>query len=132
MHGPDAGAQVLFGSQFFLIFSIIFVKVSIVLFYREIFSTRKFRVVTNVAFAVLAATLIALFFVTLFQDHPISRNWTGNGTTIDFPVLYIFEAALETAYDIAVLCLPLPMIGGLQLSPKRKWAVIGMFWLGGL
>lgn len=124
--------QVLFGSQFFLVFSIVLVKVSIVLFYKQIFTTPVFRKVANITFVVLAATLVAMFFVTLFQDHPISRNWTSNGTTIDFTVFYIFTAALEAAYDLAILCLPLPMIRGLHLSKRRKWVIAGIFWLGGL
>lgn len=87
---------------------------------------------TNIAFVVLAATLIALFFVTLFQDKSMSSNWTTNTTTINGPVFYLFTAALEIAYDLAVLCFPLPMIRGLQISQRRKWSIVGIFWLGGL
>lgn len=85
----------------------------------------------NITFVVLAATLIALFFVTLFQYHPISGNWTNNGTTIDYTVLYIFEGAFEPAYDLAILSLPLPMIRGLNLGRRGKWLLAGVFWLGG-
>lgn len=102
------------------------------MFYKEIFITANFRRAADLALAVLAATWVALFFVTLFQDKPISRNWTNQGTTIDFTVLYIFEAAMEVAYDLAVLTFPLPMIRGLQMSTKRKWLLTGIFWLGGL
>ncbi len=122
-----------FASQVFTIFSIILVKVSIISFYRSIFATAGFRRMTNIAFITLAATLIALFFVTLFQDSSAPfDNRSTDTTIINGLVFYLFTAVLEVAYDLAVLCFPLPMIRGLQLSRRRKWSIVGIFWLGGL
>lgn len=89
-------------------------------------------IIVSVVFPFLALSAVALFFVTVFQDHPISANWNMDGTTIDYPVLYIFMVALEVVYDLVVLCLPLPVISSLHLSHKRKRMIIGIFWLGGL
>ena len=46
--------------------------------------------------------------------------------------MYTAQAVLDIALDIAVLAMPLPMIRRLQMSTKRKWNLMGIFWLGTL
>ena len=124
--------QVFFATQFFYCFSVFGVKVSIVLFYKGIFATPGFRRWANGVITVLIAWIIAFFFVTLFQDNPISRNWGSKGTTVNFPVLYIVEIATDIALDLFILCMPLPVIKRLQINTRRKWLLGGIFWLGAL
>ena len=103
---------------------------SVLFFYRGVFSTRRFRLATHITFAVLVAWLIAFFFVTLFQDNPISRNWGTVGTTINWRIFYIVEVATDLALDLFILCMPLPVIGRLHISRRKKWLLSGVFWLG--
>ena len=67
--------QILFVTQFFYCFSVVSVKFSVVLFYKGVFVTPDFQRAANATLAVLAAWITAFFFVTLFQDKPIQRNW---------------------------------------------------------
>jgi len=39
---------------------------------------------------------------------------------------------MDILFDILILALPLPVIKSLHMSRKRKFTVIGIFWLGGL
>ena len=124
--------QILFVTQFFYCFSVFGVKVAIVLFYKGIFVTSGFRRCANGILVVLGAWIIAFFFVTLFQDNPISRNWGSKGTTVDFPILYIVENTTDIALDLLILCMPLPVIKRLHISTRRKWLLGAVFWLGAL
>ena len=105
---------------------------SLLLFYKSIFIGATFRKVANSVIVVLCAWIIAFFFVTLFQDHPISRNWGTVGTTVNFSILYIVENLTDIVLDLFILCMPIPVIRSLQISTRRKWLLGGVFWLGAL
>ena len=123
--------QILFVTQFFYVFSAWSVKISVLFFYRSIFSTPKFKRASNIVLYVLIAWLIA-FFVTLFQDNPISRNWGTVGTTINWRIFYIIEIATNVALDLFILCMPWPVIKQLHVTKKQKWLLVAIFGLGGL
>jgi hypothetical protein len=42
------------------------------------------------------------------------------------------QVGSSIALDIVVLCFPLPIVFRMLLSPKRKFMVFAMFWLGAL
>ena len=41
-------------------------------------------------------------------------------------------AVLDFVFDILILLLPLPVIFKLHMDQKRKYALIGIFWLGAM
>jgi hypothetical protein len=102
----------------------------VLLFYLTVFDTFGFRRAVQGTQLVLLAWLIAFFFVTLFQDNPIPRNWGAPGTAINWRIFYIVEIATDVALDIFILCLPLPVIHRLRMSRKKRWLISGVFWLG--
>ena len=102
------------------------------LFYKSIFITTGFRHAANATLTVLGACIIAFFFVTLFQDKPIARNWGAPGTAVNWRDLYLVEIVVDIALDIFILCMPLPVISRLHMSRKKKWLIGGIFWLGAL
>ena len=102
------------------------------LFYKSLFVGATFRKVANGVLFVLCLWIAAFFFVTLFQDKPISRNWGSQGTTVNFPILYIVEGVTNIALDLFILCMPLAVIRGLQISTRKKWFLSGIFLLGAL
>jgi len=116
--------------QFFHHIAVFFVKLSLVLFYKSIFTTPRFTKIANLMICVLVAWIVAFFFGTLFQDNPISRNWGTIGTTIDYPLFYTVENCTDIVLDIAILCMPLPVIKSLHMDKKKKWLLGGIFSLG--
>lgn len=81
--------------------------------------------------------MVSMFFTTLFQDDPICANFgtcpDGNpGTSIAYAVFYIWENALDILLDVAILCLPIPVIRSLNLSGNKRRTLIAIFALGGL
>ncbi|MCJ1246110.1 hypothetical protein MMC30_003315 [Trapelia coarctata] len=128
---PSLELKILFVTQFFYIFSVAPVKISILLFYKRIFITRGFSIAANSVLTFVMLWSIAFFFVTLFQAWPISYNWTGIGTPIQYDIMYDVCAATDILSDLLTLCLPIPMIRSLQLSTRRKWILSSVFGLGG-
>lgn len=66
---------------------------------------------------------------------PFNYHWNKSipgGHCYEFQVVYVIGLVLNLVTDIAILAAPVPIIWGLQMSPKSKKAVTGMFLLGGL
>lgn len=85
------------------------------------------------------ALMVAIFITVLFQCTPISyfweelgRNPPTNGFCIDKGAFYVSTAALTAFTDILVLALPFWILLGLQMRRRVKWALVGIFALGGM
>lgn len=126
--------KVMFAVQFFYIFSVGTVKLSVLAFYRSIFITKGFRLACDIISGVVIAWLVALFLGTLLRSNPISVNWNPKqpgGHHGNVVVLFSFVGASDIVLDLIILCLPLPVIRSLHMSTRRKWLIAGIFWLGG-
>jgi len=130
---PDK-SQILFVVQFCYLTNVALVRLSILLFYIQLFPTRKFKLAVYVMNAIVCTWFLAFFFATLFQALPISNNWTiqRDGTTINHYAMYTATAATETLLNIATLVFPWPIVWTLKIDTKYKRFVSGIFLLGGL
>ncbi|KAI1809976.1 hypothetical protein GGS20DRAFT_235023 [Poronia punctata] len=107
------------------------VKVSILLFYRRVFPTRKFRICVWVAIAVITIWAIIFFFLVLFQKRWFSDLLNGTGEwLLDSPTVGLAQVGTSIALDLIVLTFPLPVIFSLKMNNTRKIAVALIFWLG--
>lgn len=109
------------------------VKISILLFYKRIFSIgcSKFALAVWVAIAFIGAWVWLFFLLVIFQLNPVSGAWTGIGRLrFDSAALGLGQVGTSIGLDLLVLCFPLPVIHKLQLSTRKKWAVGMIFWLG--
>ncbi|KAF2728065.1 hypothetical protein EJ04DRAFT_450090 [Polyplosphaeria fusca] len=109
------------------------VKISILLFYKRIFSigNEKFAVAVWITIALIGAWTWLFFLLVIFQLDPVSGAWTGVGRLrFDSAALGLGQVGTSIGLDLLVLCFPLPVIHKLQLSTKKKWAVGTIFWLG--
>ena len=108
---------------------------SVVLFYIRIFQSRKFR---HWAYAVGAINLlfgVAFIFIFAFQCDPPSELWStilqDRKHCLD-PTFNVVYAILSIFIDVAILCMPWPMVWQLQLRTQQKFAVLSIFMLGGV
>ncbi|MCJ1387900.1 hypothetical protein MMC18_000743 [Xylographa bjoerkii] len=124
-------AKLLFVSQLISSLSVSVVKISILLFYKRIFTTPRFHLVANVMIAIITCWFVAFFIVTIFTGKPISYAWTHIGTTrYNEGAQLVSCGVTNLALDIAVLSLPLPLIHNLHLNTRKKITVAAIFWLG--
>jgi len=107
-------------------------RLSMLLFYSRIFTERLFRL------AVYALGALSLLYwgineiVILAQCRPIGALWDGRyGTNcIDLVAFFTDVGIINVLLNVAILCLPVPMIWGLEIEKKAKWGLIGTFMLG--
>lgn len=89
---------------------------------------------------IIGAFVLAWFLVTevvsCLNCRPFRGMWD---ITLDPPAkcinqkaAYIWLSFPSMLADVAILCLPLGKVWQLQMSPRLKVAVAGMFLLGGL
>lgn len=110
------------------------IKMSVLLMYYRVFKVQSFK---RVVFAVSGALLIwfiITFFVTLFKCNPISSSWDWQqqGTCVNHRVLFLATAAGNSIFDVVILCLPIKMIWGLQMSTPKRIQLTFTFLLGAL
>lgn len=125
----------MFLVQFFYIAAVSSVKISFLFFYKRTFHVRRFTVVVYACLAFVVLWTVLFSIATLIQDLPISAFWDRSIKpyfTIDSTRMYIWLGGTDVFLDIVILCLPLPMIYRLRMSPKNKMALAGVFGLGGL
>ena len=110
------------------------IKISILLFYRRIFSTGQLRKWINVVGVFVLAWLLANNLVFAFQCTPVRKAWEIEipGHCINplrtIQVVQVFNVVL----DAVILALPVSGVLRLQMSTSRKISVMAIFLLGGL
>ncbi|KAI9672329.1 MAG: hypothetical protein M1817_003351 [Caeruleum heppii] len=110
------------------------IKLSILLFYRRIFPTRKFSYALYAVGLFVTLWCIATTLVAAFQCTPIAGMWdpTLKLRCINVPAFFIGTAALNIFSDFVILALPVRQIMvHLQLPKMQKVALSGIFLLGG-
>jgi len=125
-----------FALEFTYCFLVLFVKLSILLLYRRIFT--MLNKIFQIGWWILMCGSIAWFLLTLIiafvQCRPLSSNWTTNpNDACDHPYsLAILSGILNVINDFFILLLPAPVIWNLQVPAKQRFAVLGIFALGSL
>lgn len=119
-----------------------FIKMSILVLYRRLFLVQQswFKIALWVNMAYAVGLGISGMFVFIFQCMPVDFYWTRTvqyygvtppeGTCIPLIAHLATPQFLNTASDIAILILPLPIIWRLEIQNARKVAVSSVFLLG--
>ncbi|KAF9889994.1 hypothetical protein FE257_006674 [Aspergillus nanangensis] len=113
--------------------SIGLVKFSILAQYYRIFEVRKFRIlVVSVAVFVLLYTIITIFVNAFECRSKPWRAWDPSFPTgcNNLPATYFSTAGINILTDLIILVMPLPLLMRLNLNPKRRWALVGIFLTG--
>ncbi|KAF3041890.1 hypothetical protein E8E12_005131 [Didymella heteroderae] len=108
------------------------IKISLVLFYLEIFKTRRFKITAYIFLAYLVINSLVIFFIAIFACNPVSSFWNREikGNCIDIQGAAYANSASAIVQDIILLILPLVFIRNLQMKRYRKIAVGFMFVIG--
>ncbi|KAK1140309.1 hypothetical protein N8T08_010512 [Aspergillus melleus] len=126
----------LFVQEHLFVFCITLIKLSILLFYRSVFSIRSFLRLTWAAVALSIIWYIVVTFLLIFQCNPIHAAWdmTLKMSTAKCmsPGRLVFGIEIgNMVVDILILLLPVYMVQQLQMKTAKKASVIGIFLLGG-
>ncbi|KAI0400731.1 hypothetical protein F4802DRAFT_609916 [Xylaria palmicola] len=129
--------ELLYVAEIFYFPSEMFTQLSILAFYRRVF-TKTSNVIQKGSIVLMVFVVlfgIANTLVIILQCTPVDFFWTGwsgefTGTCIDINLFSWARAAIEIAVDIAIISLPLRDIIRLQLGWKMKAQILVMFSLG--
>ncbi|KAL8921956.1 MAG: hypothetical protein Q9208_005410 [Pyrenodesmia sp. 3 TL-2023] len=115
-------------------------KFSILLFYRRVFVNQTTSLRFRIAwYAIMVWTFlwgISTFFAAAFQCNPPSYYWSKytrktHGSCLNLTVLLVVTASTNIVTDVALLILPMPVVWNSKIEPSQKFAVTGIFLLGG-
>lgn len=109
-------------------------KVSIVMFYLQIFTTRMFRILAFSMMGYIVSSNLAIFLATVFSCSPVPRFWNRDirGTCLDVNALAFANSGNSLAQDALLLILPMAFIWRLNMSTRRKIFVAIMLAVGTL
>ena len=105
---------------------------SILLFYKRVFSSPKFILTTKILGGFVIAWWIVVVIVQIFSCNPIRGYWDASipSKCINAADYYTGVAVPNILTDIILLCLPLQMIWRLQTSFMQKIALSITFLTG--
>jgi hypothetical protein len=130
--------QTLYAGQLSQIFAIGPTKISVLLFYRRIFSGKLFHLVTWMLIGLVVGWMIAFFFANLLECVPISEAFVnapglaGNPKCINAIPMYLSQVYSDVVLDVLILIIPMPLVWKLKLPLRQKLAVFAIFLLGGM
>ncbi|KAB8071456.1 hypothetical protein BDV29DRAFT_197376 [Aspergillus leporis] len=108
------------------------IKISIVCFYRRIFTMKPFRWTSFALNALIATWGAGIFLACALQCRPLRGYWDKSidGHCFNANEFFIVNQAFNILMDFIILVLPIPMIWGLQRAWQDKLALNGVFALG--
>lgn len=115
--------------------SLLAVKTTLLTQYYRLFSVQsRIRTLYVSAILLVIAWSLSQVFLAAFVCVPVSAFWNdssdGGGRCLPpLPLLYT-NAAGNIATEVAVLVLPLPVLGRLNLPTSQRTMLVGIFSLG--
>ncbi|KAH8894470.1 hypothetical protein GQ53DRAFT_839549 [Thozetella sp. PMI_491] len=110
----------------------ILVKFSLLLQFQRIFATSRTKWLFRVFSIWLGVFSIVITGFTIFTCWPIAKYWddTIPGGCIQRQLLHYIIAGFNILHDFALLAIPWPFLRGLQIAPRAKMVLIGLFACG--
>lgn len=111
------------------------VKLSVLVLFLRLASTKiEVRYAVWVVSAFNIAEMIAVFFVVIFQCHPITFNWdpalTLSAKCVNQSAFGLTTGSLTILTDLFTLAIPIYVFVTLKIHSKTKFALISLFMLG--
>lgn len=108
------------------------IKISIICFYRRIFTMKPFQWTSFALNTLIAAWGAGIFLACSLQCRPLRAYWDKSidGHCFNGNEFFIVNQAFNILMDFIILALPVPMIWGLQRAWQDKLALNGVFAIG--
>lgn len=113
--------------------SVCLVRVSMLLFYIQLFRISHWRIAFWIFIALNVSSLISIIFSALLVCRPIAYTYDKTivgGYCGDVLKLQLFTAIWNLLMDVAIVVLPMPIVWTLKMRIKKKVGVSFMFGMG--
>ena len=110
-------------------------KLSILIQYLRVFPNDTIRRICWVTVIFISVYGIWTFFGSIFMCTPVSYFWDKsirNGYCFNELAFWFSNAALNILTDAVIFGIPMPMLKSLNIPKRQKFALMGVFALGGL
>ena len=111
-------------------------KASLLLLYYRLFSpSPRFRLAIYIVTAIIFCQWFSITLASIFQCRPVAAFWNHTiqgAECIDLPRFTVVSGVLNLLTDVLILCLPIPMVWGLNTTNAQKVTLTGIFLLGAL
>ena len=123
----DWTTQIIFGCAISL------TRLSLLFFYRRIFATKTFHWLSVIMGVFLVAWWISYVTAVILSCRPVNAFWDQSikGHCMNEMTLAYGLTATELVMNIALVIMPIPWIIRLNLPKEKKFAIGGVFMLGG-
>jgi hypothetical protein len=114
-------------------FSMVTVKMYILLFFLRIFITKPFRLAAWVGMAISVMWGMSVILEGFLLCRPLAFNWDQTipgGVCGDRNAAFVAAGASNMITDVGIMILPLPFVWSLQMSSSNKVALSTVFFLG--
>lgn len=112
------------------------VKIGVLLFYKQVFTTKpRFNLVANVLVALCSIWTVVFVLLIVFKRFPVWNEWSLAANVPhhwNAGIMWTSMSASDIFLDLAILSMPFPMLSSLNLSRKRKIQLSAIFCLGAL
>jgi hypothetical protein len=108
------------------------VKIGILLQYRRVFAIPVLQALTFYGLVIMIAWTITIAFLNTLICVPVAKFWNSalSGHCTDPLTVWYVMAGFNLVTDITVFCMPLPVIGSLNLPRKQKIMLLAIFSIG--
>jgi hypothetical protein len=111
-------------------------KLSLLWFYRRIFTTEPIRRILLCVTIFVIGYFVTFIGVLLFECRPLNFYWTSsatptpNGTCADEASIHLVSGILNVIIDATILVLPLQAVFNLKINRRQKIQVASIFLAG--
>ncbi|KAH7121920.1 hypothetical protein B0J13DRAFT_680477 [Dactylonectria estremocensis] len=124
--------KLMYASEILYIIIQVAAKGSLLAFYARIFPNRNFQIAVWVGVAFLVGHGILFLGLVVFECRPVAAIWDRSleRQCLDLTKIALAGASLAIFEDIAFLVMPIPELLKLQLSTKKRIALLLVFSVG--
>ncbi|KAH9904380.1 hypothetical protein F4778DRAFT_789967 [Xylariomycetidae sp. FL2044] len=129
--------QAIYSTRLLYVVGIMFVKLSLLVFYLRLDPRRSLRYWVFFLMFVVVGFSIASFFILAFSCYPPAVFWDLTGTikgkcieANSQQAFYDANGVINIVIDLSIYITPIPMLWNIQISRRQKIALSAIFGLG--
>lgn len=127
--------QINFVGRPFYMFGILGFKVALCFAFLRIMKTSSHTIYRGITWFVMISCIVghvAGTFILIFQCKPTRKSWLPRtpGSCLPNDDTFYTSAAVTILFDVIIFCLPIPLLVHLNISKKKKFALVCVFLLG--
>ncbi|KAK8040087.1 hypothetical protein PG993_008498 [Apiospora rasikravindrae] len=129
---PGLIYQIAYITALFHVFCAAAAKLSLCVYYLNLAPSPIHRRFVSATMSILVSYSFIMLCCMIFSCSPISKAWrpVTDGTCLDRSSLHIAAAIMDTATDIILLSLLVPIVYGLQMPLRRRLTAVGIVAVG--